>query len=164
MNAENEPFLWKEWKWTWERNVLLKRTDAQPCTTLTPHSHHSHTTLTPHSHHSHTTPHEWHPTHTTPHSHHTHTTLAPRSYPLTPPSHHTHTQGWACILFKRTQRSCILFKRTLRSLHSFEKNAALFAFFYVLLKITLRSLRSLTFFCKARCALWRPGVNIHTSE
>ena len=84
-------------------------------------------------------------------------------------------QGWACILFKRVQHSCIL-------LHSFQKNAtfscsfaffskeqnilALFcilykkntAFFYVLYKRTLHSLRSFTFFIKERgvlCVLLR---------
>jgi len=31
MNEENETFFCTERKWTRERNVLLKRTDAQPC-------------------------------------------------------------------------------------------------------------------------------------
>ena len=58
-------------------------------------------------------------------------------------------QCWACILFKRTQRSCILlhsFQKNAtfsRSFAFFKKNAAFFAFFYVLYKRTLHSLRSL---------------------
>ena len=82
------------------------------------------------------------------------------------------TQGWAMasVLFKRTQRSHILLrssqknetflrslaffiKRMLRSLRSFnKKNAAFFAFFYILYK---RTLRSFTFFIKERCVLLR---------
>ena len=34
MNVENETFIFNERKWTQERNVLLKRTDAQPCVFL----------------------------------------------------------------------------------------------------------------------------------
>jgi len=43
--------------------------------------------------------------------------------------------------FSKEQHSCIL-------LRSFEKNTALFVYFYVLLKRTQRSLHSFTFFCK----------------
>ena len=61
-------------------------------------------------------------------------------------------QGWANVLFIRTQHSCIL-------LHSFQKNAtfscsfAFFAFFYILYKRTLRFLCSFMFFIKERSIL-----------
>ena len=48
-------------------------------------------------------------------------------------------QGWALVLFKRTQRSCILFR-------SLEKNEAFFAFFPVLYKRTEHFFRSFPFF------------------
>ena len=50
-------------------------------------------------------------------------------------------QGWASVLFKRTQRSCVL-------LCSLLKNAAFFAFFCILYKRTRRSLGSFMFFIK----------------
>ena len=85
-------------------------------------------------------------------------------------------QGWASVLFKRTQRSCMYIyiylyiyilkkrtqhsaffcKRTKRScvlLCSLQKNKTFSAFFYVLCKRTLRSLRSFTFFAKECCVL-----------
>ena len=67
--------------------------------------------------------------------------------------------GVLCVLLrsifigKRTQRSAFFCKRTKRSsvlLHSLQKNVA---FFYVLCKRTLRSLRSFTFFAKECCVL-----------
>ena len=47
---------------------------------------------------------------------------------------------------KRTERSCVLFR-------SLQKNVAFFAFFSVLCKRTLRSLRFFPFFAKERCDL-----------
>ena len=55
-------------------------------------------------------------------------------------------QGWASVLFKRTQRSWVLF-------HSLYKNTAFFAFFFVLYKRMRRSLHSFTFFKKERVVL-----------
>ena len=55
-------------------------------------------------------------------------------------------QGWAYILFKRTQRSCIL-------LRSFQKNAAFSRSFAFFIKRTPRSLHSFMFFIKERCVL-----------
>ena len=55
-------------------------------------------------------------------------------------------EGWAFPLFKRMQRSaffCVLL----------QKNIAFFAFFYILCKRMLCSLRFLTFFAKERCIL-----------
>ena len=46
-------------------------------------------------------------------------------------------EGWACVLFKRTQHSAFFCKRMKRShvlLRSLQKNIAFFAFFYVLKK------------------------------
>ena len=59
----------------------------------------------------------------------------------------TRRQGWARILFKRTQNSCVLFR-------SFEKNATFFTFFSVLLKRTQHSLRSFPFFWKEHNVLY----------
>ena len=47
-------------------------------------------------------------------------------------------QGWASVLFKKTQRSCVLF-------HSLLKNGTIFAFFSVLYKRMERSLRFFRF-------------------
>ena len=59
-------------------------------------------------------------------------------------------QGWACVFFKRTQRSCIL-------LRSFQKNEMFSRSFAFFIKRTLHSssssLRSFTFFIKERCFL-----------
>ena len=60
------------------------------------------------------------------------------------------------ILKKRTQRSAFFCKRTKSSrilLHSLQKNETFSAFFYVLYKRTLRSLRSFTFLRKERSVL-----------
>ena len=82
------------------------------------------------------------------------------------------SQDWACVLFKRMQRSCVLYKRMWRSfrsfaffikergvlcvlLLSFQKNAA---FFCILYKRMRRSLRSFAFFikeCGVLCVLLR---------
>ena len=55
-------------------------------------------------------------------------------------------QGWAYILFKRTQRSCFL-------LRSFQKNAAFSRSFAFFIKRTPHSLHSFMFFIKERCVL-----------
>ena len=55
-------------------------------------------------------------------------------------------QGWAYVLFKRTQHSCVL-------LRSFQKNATFSRSFAFFIKRTLRSLRSFTFFIKERSVL-----------
>ena len=52
-----------------------------------------------------------------------------------------HFQGWACILFKRMQRSCVI-------LLSFQNNAMFSRSFTFFIKRMLRSLRSFTFFIK----------------
>ena len=60
------------------------------------------------------------------------------------------------ILKKITQRLAFFCKRTKHSrvlLRSLRKNVAFFAFFYVLCKRTLHSLRSFTFFAKECCVL-----------
>ena len=49
-------------------------------------------------------------------------------------------QGWACVLFKRTQRSCVLLHYIAFFCILYKKNSAFFAFFYVLIK--------------ERCVLW----------
>ena len=82
--------------------------------------------------------------------HHPLSSLTSTHHPLS-----SFSQGWASVLFKRTQRSHILlrsFKRTKRSRVCilYKKNAAFFVFFYILYKRTLRSLRSFTFFIKER--------------
>ena len=61
------------------------------------------------------------------------------------------SQGWAYVLFKRTQCSCVL-------LHSFQKNEAFLRSFAFFIKRTERSLRSFTFFikvCGVLCVLLR---------
>ena len=55
-------------------------------------------------------------------------------------------QGWANVLFKRTQCSCIL-------LRSFQKNTLFSHSFVFFIKRMLRSLRSFTFFIKECCVL-----------
>ena len=50
-------------------------------------------------------------------------------------------QGWAHVLFKRTQRSCVL-------LHSFQNNETFSRSFAFYLKRTKHSLHSFTFFIK----------------
>ena len=52
---------------------------------------------------------------------------------------------WACVFFKRMQRSCVL-------LRTLEKNAMFSRSFAFFIKRTLRSLHSFTFFIK------EPGV------
>ena len=93
--------------------------------------------------------------------HHPLSSLTSTHHPLS-----SFSQGWASVLFKRTQRSHILlrsFKRTKcsRVCILYKKNAAFFVFFYILYKRTLRSLhslRSFTFFikeCSVVCILLR---------
>ena len=61
---------------------------------------------------------------------------------------------------KRMQHSAFFCKRMKRScflLRSLQKNVAFFAFFYVLCKRTLRSLRSFAFFSVLFCSLEKNG-------
>ena len=70
-------------------------------------------------------------------------------------------KGWACILFKRTQRSAFFCIRMLRSLHSFtffEKECCVLCAFLRSLQKNVGSLRSFTFFikeCGVLCILLR---------
>ena len=57
----------------------------------------------------------------------------------------TINQGWASVLFKRTQHSCVLFRSLL-------KNGTFFAFFSILYR-TERFLRSFSFFIKEQNVL-----------
>ena len=61
-------------------------------------------------------------------------------------------QGWANVLFKRTQRSFAFFSKERNVIAFFcvlyKKNAAFFTFFSILYKRTKRSLCSFTFFIK----------------
>ena len=72
------------------------------------------------------------------------------------PLRQTHNQGWANVLFIRTQHSYVLFKRAFYLcvlLRSNQKNVSFSKFFHILFKRTFRSLRSFTFFAKERFVL-----------